>query len=426
MSEREATAGFRNAGWTMGQLPEGSAVTVHPLRTADGAAVNGFLYSAGPSEVVACIMHPREFLASHYLVPELLAAGYAVFTQTSRSVGSDLRLEHEIALLDVAAGLSFLRDGGFRTIVLVGNSGGASLYAFYNEQAARAPVDRHRETPGGRPTGLDSLTMPVADAIVLVSPHPGQGLVLMNCIDPSVTDEADPLAIDPRLDCLDPANGYRPAPDGARYEAAFVERYRAAQRDRVTRLDARAKEMIAGRLEARRRAKAGGSRADRIRGAHTSALTVWRTDADLRCWDPTLDPSERPIGSIWSSDPYATNFGVVGFGRFCTPEAWLSTWSGLSSRANMFETARAIEQPMLLIEYSGDQVVFPADVERIYAGVPSSDRTRLRFRGDHHGQPLAVGEPSARAAAGEAIRGWLRERFPTRGRTMLAVGRPDP
>ena len=108
MAKREATAGFRNAGWTMGELPEGAHVSVHALRTSDNAAVNGFLYTAGPSEVVACIMHPREFLATHYLVPELLQTGYSVFTQTSRSVGSDLRLEHEIALLDVAAGLKFL------------------------------------------------------------------------------------------------------------------------------------------------------------------------------------------------------------------------------------------------------------------------------------------------------------------------------
>ena len=412
MSEREATAGFRNAGWTMGQLPAGSAVSVHPLRTADGAAVNGFLYTAGPSDVVACIMHPREFLASHYLVPELLSAGYAVFTQTSRSVGSDLRLEHEIALLDVAAGLSFLKESGFGKIVLIGNSGGASLYAFYNQQALLPPADRHQRTPGGRPTGLGTLTMPQADGVILVSPHPGQGVVLMNCIDPSVTDETDPLAADPTLDFLDPANGYGPAPEGARYAPAFVARFRAAQRDRVARLDATARGMIDERLAARARAKAGGSRSDRLLGAHTGALTVWRTDADLRCWDPTLDPSDRSIGSIWSSDPFATNYGVVGFARFCTPEAWLSTWSGLSSRATMFDTAAAIEQPMLFIEYTGDQVVFPADVERIYTAVPSNDRTRLRFRGDHHGQPLAAGEQPGRSAAGEAIRVWLRERFP--------------
>ena len=412
MSERAATAGFRNAGWTMEHLPEHTRVTVHALRTADGAAVNGFLYTAGRSDVVATIMHPREFLATHYLVPELLAGGYAVFTQTSRSVGSDLRLEHEIALLDVAAGLTFLRASGFRKIVLMGNSGGASLYSFYNEQCLLSSSRRLERTPGGRPTGLAALDMPCPDGIVLVSPHPGQGIVLMNCIDPSVVDETDPLSIDPSLDFLDPDNGYAPGRLGASYASNFVERFRAAQRARIGRLDATAKGLIEGRLQARARAKGSGARSDRIRGAHTAAMTVWRTDADLRCWDLALDPSDRMVGSIWSNDPYATNFGVVGFGRFCTPEAWLSTWSGLSSQANMFRTARFIEQPLMLIEYSGDQVVFPADVRCIYDAVSAADKTRLRFRGDHHGQALAEGEQPGRVAAGRAIRDWLLSRFP--------------
>jgi pimeloyl-ACP methyl ester carboxylesterase len=412
MKKQEPTAGFRNAGWTMGQLPENTAISVHPLRTADNAAVNGFLYTAGPSKVAACIMHPREFLASHYLVPELLQAGYSVFTQTSRSVGSDLRLEHEIALLDVAAGLTFLKNSGFEKIILIGNSGGASLYTFYNQQSLLDPANRHQKTPGGRPTGLSKLEMPQADGIILVSPHPGQGVVLMNCIDPSVVDEADPLFINPALDFLDPTNGYRPAPDTSSYSATFIESFRVAQRERVARLDAKANDMIARRLSARARAKSDGRRSDRILGAHTSAMTIWRTDADLRCWDLSIDPSDRLLGSIWSNDAYATNFGVVGFARFCTPEAWLSTWSGLSSRANVFDTARSIEQPLLLFEYSGDQIVFPADVERIYNAIPSSDRRRLRFRGDHHGQPLAEGETPGRQNVGRAIRDWLPERFP--------------
>jgi pimeloyl-ACP methyl ester carboxylesterase len=412
MAKREPTAGFRNAGWTMDHLPEGASVSVHALRTSDNAAVNGFLYVAGPSNVVACIMHPREFLATHYLVPELLQAGYSVFTQTSRSVGSDLRLEHEIALLDVAAGLNFLKKAGFRTIILIGNSGGASLYTLYNEQSLLAPEKRHQRTPGGRPTGLSKAEMPEAAGVILVSPHPGQGNVLLNCIDPSVVDEADPLSINPALDFLESTNGYSPAPQGARYSPAFTKRFRAAQRERVARLDATAKDLIARRMSARARAKDGGSRSDRIAGAHSTAMTIWRTDADLRCWDLTIDPSDRAVGSIWSDDPYATNFGVVGFARFCTPEAWLSTWSGLSSRANMFETARSLQQPLLMLEYTGDQVVFPADVERIYQAAPAPDRTHRKFRGDHHGQPLAPGEKPGRAEAGQSIREWLLDQFP--------------
>ena len=249
----------------MRELPADVKVSVHPLQTADGAAVNGFLYAGSRTDTVFCIMHPREFLATHYLVPEILQSGCAVFTQTSRSVGNDLRLEHEIALLDVAAGVNFVRDAGFRKVILVGNSGGASLYGFYNEQSLLAPERRLERTPGGRPTGLAKARMSTVDGIVLVAPHPGQGFILQNCIDPSVTDEADALSVDPSLDFLDTANGYRPGPAGSRYADAFVARYRQGQRARVERLDKIARDAIAERMAARKRSKDGGSRATRAR-----------------------------------------------------------------------------------------------------------------------------------------------------------------
>ena len=169
--------------------------------------------------------------------------------------------------------------------------------------------------------------------------------------------------------------------------------------------------MIAVRLAARRRYKETATQVDRIAGVLSPAMTVWRTDADLRCWDLSIDPSDRAVGSVWSRDPFTTNFGVIGFARFCTPEAWLSTWSGLSSRANLQRTAASIRQPCLFIEFTGDSVVFPADAERIWSAIPQAGKQRLRIRGDHHGQPLAAGEPSGRPAAGQAIRDWLAQHF---------------
>ena len=124
-----------------------------------------------------------------------------------------------------------------------------------------------------------------------------------------------------------------------------------------------------------------------------------------------MDPSDRRVGSVWSKDPFATNFGVVGFARFCTPESWLSTWSGLSSRANLARTAASVQQPCLFVEYTGDTVVFPADAERTWKAIPSPGKQRLRIRGDHHGQPLAPGEPSGRELVGQAVREWLAQHF---------------
>lgn len=410
-ADQAATAGFLNTDWNPRDLPDGTLTRNVALRTADRAATGGTLYVRGRSDTVVCIMHPREFMACHYLVPDIVEAGFAAWSQSPRSVGNDSRLEHETALFDVAAGLSFLRAQGFRRIVLLGNSGGGSLYAFYMQQSQLAPDRRIARTPGGRPTNLASLEMPVADGLVLVAPHPGQGMLLMGCIDPSVTDEDDALSVDPALDPFSPANGFAEPPGPSRYSPDFVERYRSAQQARVARLDERAHALIAERLAARKRAKETGSIDDRRRGAHTPLMTVWRTDADLHCFDLSLDPSDRGYGSLWGRDPFASNYGAVGFARVCSPEAWLSTWSGLSSNASLHKTAAAVEQPLLLVEYTGDVSTFPSRVASLFDGFATPRKTHLRIRGDHHGRALTPDEEPGRYAAGRAVGGWLRDHF---------------
>ncbi|WP_233146074.1 alpha/beta hydrolase [Pigmentiphaga sp. NML080357] len=411
---QHVTAGFLNTDWNPRDLPPGTTTRNVVLRTDDGAATTGSLYlPAGPRpRTVVCVMHPREFMACHYLIPDIVGAGCAAWSQGARSVGNDLRLEHETALHDVAAGLAFLRAQGFERIVLLGNSGGAGLYAFYVQQAALPGAERIARTPGGKPAGLAELDMPAVHGLVLVGPHPGQGALLMNCIDPSVPEEGDALSVDPDLDPLNPDNGYRPGGQ-ARYAPAFVERYRRAQRARVERLDALARQLIAQRLAARKALKGreDATQAERRLGAHTPVMTVWRTDADLRCLDLSLDPSDRHPGSLWGRDPYASNYGAVGFARFCTPESWLSTWSGLSSNASLAAAAAAIVQPTLIIEYTGDQACFPADVRAIHDALAARDKRHLRVRGDHHGRALAEGEEPGRYEAGRQLAAWLRERF---------------
>ncbi|WP_028352830.1 hypothetical protein [Bordetella petrii] len=408
------TAGFLNTDWNPRDLPAGTSTRNVVLRTADGAATSGSLYlPAGKRpDTVVCVMHPREFMACHYLIPDIVAAGCAAWSQGARSVGNDLRLEHEIALHDVTAGMAFLREQGFGNIVLLGNSGGAGLYGLYAQQAALPGAQRIARTPGGKRTGLGELDMPQVQGVVLVGPHPGQGALLMNCIDPSVADEGDALSVSPELDPLDAANGYRPGGQ-ARYAPDFVTRYRAGQQARVARLDARARELIAARLGAREQVKSGAdtSAARRRQAAHTPVLTIWRTDADLRCLDLSLDPSDRHPGSLWGRDPYASNYGAVGFARFCTPESWLSTWSGLASNASLARTAPAIVQPALVIEYTGDQACFPADVRAIYDAIAAHDKQHLRIRGDHHGRALQEGEEPGRYRAGRELAAWLRQRF---------------
>ncbi len=384
-----------------------AVVTVHSLRTADGASVGGVLYRPRRATSVVTISHPRTDVTHHPRVAHLVRAGLAVWTQGTRSVGNDINLVHEQAIVDLAAGFAFLGDAGFDRIVPLGHSGGGALFALYVQQAARPPSERIVTTPGGRPTGLADVEMPVPDGLVLMAPHPGQGELLLNCIDPSVTDEADPLSVDPRLDPFDPANGFREPPESASYADDFVARYRAAQRRRVARIDERARE--AAQVAAAERAEfaSSGSITARRRSLAPTIITVYRTDADLRCVDLHLDPSDRPYGSLFGRRPDITNYGLVGFGRLTTPDAWLSTWSGLSTNAGFRQCGPGVNVPTLLIEFTGDQAAFPAVTDAIFDSIASVDKLRVAVPSQHFGAPLTKGGPTGPELATPIILDWL-------------------
>ncbi|MBW0088087.1 alpha/beta hydrolase [Pseudonocardia sp. KRD-184] len=395
-----------------GARPDATRTSLHELTTADGATVRGVLATVPGATTVVCLMHPRQDLTHHPLVPVLLQAGVAVWTQHTRSVNNDLVLVHEQALLDVAAGLVLLRER-FASVVTLGHSGGGPLYAFYLEQAGLPPADRIATTPGGRPTGLADAVLPGVDGVVFLAPHPGQGRLLLGCIDPSVADEADPLSVVPGLDPYDPANGFAEPPRSSSYDAAFLDRYRAAQRARVARIDAVARLHLARAAEARATAKRTGSAADRRRALAPRIMVVPRTDADPRTVDLSIDPSERPYGSLFGRRPDLINYGQVGFGRVTTPEAWLSTWSGLSSHADFVRCAPGVTAPTLFLELTGDQAAFPADSRRMVDALGAADLTHRTVRGLHFGAAIAEGEPTGNALAGQEIAAWLGERFAT-------------
>ena len=392
-----------------GERPPQTVTSVHELTTADGATVRGVLATVPGARTVVCLMHPRQDVTHHALVPLLLQAGAAVWTQGSRSPNNDLNLVHEQALLDVAAGQVFLRDRGFDDVVVLGHSGGGTLFAYYLEQAA-APV-RIARTPGGRPVDLAGADMPVADGAIFLAPHPGQGRLLLACIDPSVADEADPLSVVPELDPWDPANGFVEPPASSAYEAGFLERYRAAQHDRVARIDAVAREALARTAEARAAFTRSGAAADRRRALAPTIMTIFRTDADPRTVDLSLDPSERPYGSLFGKRPDLIDYGQVGFGRLATPEAWLSTWSGLSSNADFVRCATGVTVPTLFVELSGDQAAFPADSARMIAALGADDLVTAKVRGLHFGAAIEPGEPTGNELAAAEIVEWLGKRF---------------
>lgn len=387
------------------------SVTVRELTTVDGAKVTGVLRTPVGAETVVVIMHPRQDVTNHALVPHLLADGFAVWTQGSRSPNNDLNLLHEQAILDLAAGQVFLRDTGFRHIVLLGHSGGGTLAAFYCAQAAQAPADRLASAPSGRAVPLAQAVMPLPDGVMFLAPHPGQGALLQRVIDPSVADELDPLSVDPKLDAFDPRNGFAEPGTTSTYDPEFVARYRVAQEARVQRIDELARHQVDEARAANHAFKKSGNAADRRRALAPRLIVVYRTDADLRNVDLSLDVNQRPYGSLFGRRPDLTNYGLVGFGRISTAEAWLSTWSATTTNADFLRCAPGVRVPSLLLEFTGDQASFPSDIAAMSSALGAEDLTVAAVEGTHFGAPLHSSGPTGAELAARRMRLWLEQRF---------------
>jgi len=396
-------------------LPAGTHCEYVPIFAADGGGSRGYLYTRGGERTVVCFMHPRGDLSRHYAMPALIERGFATFGHNSRWANNDAACIHEVLLLDIAAGIRFLKERGFERVILVGNSGGGSLYTFYLAQALTASPGRLTDTAGGVPLDLDRFDLPVANGLVLLAAHIGQGKFLMRCIDPAVLDEADPLLSDPALDMYDERNGFKPLPRPSKYSSEFIAQYRQAQLVRVARLDCIARARIA---EQRRyelmfpdpEGKASLRAFFQRRAMFSHVMNIYRTDANPESCDLSISPSKREVGSLVSKRPDLSNFSAGGFAWIQTPHAWLSTWSGISSRASLLENISRVTTPLLVVNYDGDNGVRPEDAEQMIEGCSSSDKSLYTIRGDHYGLDLS-GSTRPREEAAERIGEWIRQRF---------------
>lgn len=364
------------------------------------------------------VIHPRVDFSHHYSIPKLVAAGFAVLAGTTRHANNDTMAEHEEMVLDVAACVRHLLEKrGVEKVVFFGNSGGGSLSAFYQAQAKRAPAARLERSPGGSPTHFGGATMPPAHGLALVAAHRGQGQVLLDCIDPAVVDEVDPLAVDPALDLYDPRNGFAEPPAWSSYDASFLQRYRAAQVARVQRLDATARSLIARQTEASATSLDGLSpdeqRATMRRRAHETIMVVHRTMANPRYVDRTIDPSGREYGSLLSERPDLMNYAALGFARTCTPRAWLSTWSGLSSNADLVANVAQIDEPTLIVHAGRDREIFPADFAAVVAASAATDKRAVTIEHARHYFEPDLGDKATPHVdeVMELVVGWIQERF---------------
>ena len=191
----------------------------------------------------------------------------------------------------------------------------------------------------------------------------------------------------------------------------------------MARLDGIARELLQQRARRRAQAMRAGDFAARpwaeqartLRGAVVCPyMIVYRTEADLRAFDLSLDPSERDAGSLFSYRPDLTNYMEFGFARVQTPRAWLSTWSGLSSNADVVQNAaqdhRAVAGHLLPRRQRHLPVATRAPSTTPSAPATSSSRRRPAITTASASARRSA--PARRSALAQVV-DWLRERFRT-------------
>lgn len=291
-------------------------------------------------DVAFVLMHPAVSFLHHYAQAPICARGRAVLTLTSRHLYNDSALMMERLIQDVGAGVRYLRDQGYKRVILAGNSGGGPVMSLYQSQAENLTI---KTTPDGRAFDITADDLPPADAVVLLSAHPGRHQQFRCALDPSVIDEHDPLGADPALDMYEAANG---PPYDKEWLAAY-EAAQAARHDRIT-------EWVLARL----RQLEGGPGPQR---ADDQGFVIYRTYAKPGTLDHTIDPNDRPSGDTTIfGKAMAVNYSAGVFGRFTTLRSYLSQWSQLSiadGPARLAETS----VPVLNVEYSADEGCFPSE-----------------------------------------------------------------
>ncbi len=362
------------------------------LVSPDGALVRGVLWTppAGVRWKTAVILsHPRGDFSVHYACPLLAAAGHAVLGFGTRYMNNDIDCLHEQCIIDVKTAHDEMKRRGAEAVVLLGNSGGGSLMAMANA------------------------LLGIGDGWVGVAAHPGEGVFMLQVIDPSVADELEPFGTVPELDMYNPDNGWRPWPEPCSYDPAWLARYRQAQADRVARIDAVAKESIAESADAGLRLR-GVHKSDPIawrelrrRTVFTKYLTVYRTLADPAYLDLSIDPDDRPIGSLFAfPDPFDANYGRGGLARTMTARGWLSTWSGLSSHAKLADTMPNVTVPTLLVHPTADTEIRVWQAKEIVHSAGAADTTYVEMKGAPH---YLEGH---RQQAMATVADWIAHRFP--------------
>jgi len=337
-----------------------------------------------PSDTVLVTMHPIGGTGGLPVMRLFAEAGVHVLAADSRYRGVDNALIMEKVALDLGAAVRHAREKlGYANVILLGWSGGGALSAFYQAEAEQPSLTH---TPAGDPLSLVDARLVPADGVILMAAHVSRHATLTEWLDASILDEQDPDRRDPALDLYGEA--VRPP-----YDAAFLDRYRAAQEARNRRITAWVKD----RLETLRR---------RGRPNDEFGFVVHGTMADPRWLDPAVDPNDRAPGVCYLGDPQVVNMSPIGLARFSTLRSWLSQWSLDDARADGPRCLSRVKAPVLVINNSADDACTPSHARRLYEAVAHGDRRFHEIAGATH---YYQDQPELGAQAVGLVKTWLED-----------------
>jgi pimeloyl-ACP methyl ester carboxylesterase len=365
------------------------------LRTEDGAEVEAVLHHdpARPPTTAITIMHPTSDWRQHYILPRLAERGFGALGFTTRYTGreADLILEHTI--LDMAAGVKWLRERGYQKVLGIGNSGGGEIVTVYQAESESPTLSA---TPLGTPPDLTKADLPPLDGLIILNAHRGRAHSITRSLDPSVggDDGNDPFVYYPDLDMYNPKNG-------PPYSPEFQQRYREGQEARNHKITRWCQQKL-----------------DELSRLDNPLLVdvpfiIHRTDANLKFLDPSIDPSDRTGATIWDEDPRVANYtaGPLRGGatrlRIMTLRSWISQRGLPTSVFDVVKFLPRCHVPLLFVVGTADATSGPADAHEMFDVGPDPNKKLMWLKGGTH---FMRGQPELQAQAADYIADWARER----------------
>lgn len=182
------------------------------------------------------IVHRTGNRMTHESTRQLPPRGFAVLGLNTHAANNAAAVDWNQMPIDVSRAVEYMYDEvGMERVVLLGGSGGAPNFAYYQAIAENGlsvcqGPDKIVECPDD-----DRLVGRPADAIIFRDAHSGNPVERLKTFNPAVKSESNPRNLTADLNPFLEKNGYNPGGCSS-YSEGFQRRYFKAQSDRMSSL----------------------------------------------------------------------------------------------------------------------------------------------------------------------------------------------